>query len=90
MHSYKTWRQKFADFVPDVELTCGIVIVVVVSCVLSVVTHQFDVSEHLLSLDSNAVIKGHGKSFLQRVNHKNTVMFSKLFLSHTIFVVFTC
>lgn len=63
LNTFKTWRQKFAELVPDVELNCGIVIVVVVSCVLSVLAHHFDVSEHLFSLDSNVVIKGHGKRF---------------------------
>ncbi|KAI7793727.1 putative rhomboid domain-containing protein 2, partial [Triplophysa rosa] len=75
-HTLKNWRQKFADFLPDVELTCGIVVVVVVSCVLSVVTHHFDVSEHFFSLDSNAVIKGHVyKLITYCLYHKNMTSF---------------
>lgn len=88
MHtSFKNWRQKFAEFVPDVELTCGIVIVVVVSCVLSVLTNHYDVSEHFFSLDSNAVIKGHVyKLFTYCLYHKNI---TTLFLN-AIVMVYPC
>ncbi len=64
MHSaLKNLKKTFADFAPDIELTCGVVIVIVLACVFSVIPYYFDISEHFFSLESSAVISGHGELF---------------------------
>ncbi len=66
----KNWKKTFADFAPDIELTCGVVFVIVLSCVFSAIPYYLDISEHFFSLESSAVISGHGKSCLQLISHK--------------------
>lgn len=63
-NTLKNWKQTFAGFAPDLELTCGIVFVTVLSCVFSVIPYYLDISEQFFSLESSAVISGHGKSCL--------------------------
>lgn len=79
MHAtFKNWRQKFADFVPEIELTCGIGVVIALSCTLSVLTNFLDISEHFFSLESSAIVKGHGKRFFTNYNVRsqtNTVAY---------------
>ncbi|XP_055064017.2 rhomboid domain-containing protein 2 [Misgurnus anguillicaudatus] len=88
MHTtFKNWRQKFADFVPDVELTCGIVAVIALSCILSVLTNFLDISEHFFSLESSAILKGHVyKLFTYCLYPKNM---TNLFLN-AIVMVYPC
>lgn len=71
MHNtLKNWKQTFAGFAPDLELTCGIVFVIALSCVFSVIPCYSDISEQFFSLESSAVISGHGKSCLQYISPK--------------------
>ncbi|XP_043106211.1 rhomboid domain-containing protein 2 [Puntigrus tetrazona] len=75
----KSWKKTFADFAPDVELTCGVAIVIVLSCVFSAIPYYLAVSEHFFSLESSAVISGHVyKLFTYFLYHKNMML---LFLS---------
>lgn len=69
MHNtLKNWKQTFAGFAPDFELTCGIVFMIVLSCVFSVTPYYLSISEQFFSLESSAVISGHGKSRLQLIS----------------------
>ncbi|XP_073686229.1 rhomboid domain-containing protein 2 [Garra rufa] len=88
MHStLKNWKKTFADFAPVTELTCGVVIVIVLSCVFSVIPYNLDISEHFFSLESSAVISGHVyKLFTYFLYHKNM---THLFLS-AILMGFPC
>ncbi|KAI2659685.1 Rhomboid domain-containing protein 2 [Labeo rohita] len=74
-----SWKKTFADYVPDIELTCGVVIVIVLSCVFSVIPYYLNISEHFFSLESSAVTGGHVyKFFTYFLYHKNMI---HLFLS---------
>jgi len=64
LNTLKNLKQTFAGFAPDLELTFGIVFVIVLSCVFSFIPYYYDLSEHFFSLESSAVISGHGKSCL--------------------------
>ncbi|KAK9968463.1 hypothetical protein ABG768_002788 [Culter alburnus] len=88
MHNtLKNWKQTFAGFAPDLELTCGIVFVIALSCVFSVIPCYSDISEQFFSLESSAVISGHVyKLFTYFLYHKNMMNF---FLS-AILMVFPC
>lgn len=56
---------KISSSMSAFEFTSGVVFVVILSCVLSVVTNYFNISEHALSLESSVVLNGHGKILLQ-------------------------
>lgn len=88
MHNtLKNWKQTFTGFAPDSELTCGIVFVIVLSCVFSFIPYYFDLSDHFFSLESSAVISGHVyKLFTYFLYHKNMLNF---FLG-AILMVFPC
>ncbi|KAL1266425.1 hypothetical protein QQF64_002100 [Cirrhinus molitorella] len=88
MHStLKNWKKTFADLAPDIELTCGVVIVIVLSCVFSVIPYYLYISEHFFSLESSAVIGGHVYKLLTYfLYHKNMI---HLFLSGAL-MLFPC
>ncbi|XP_077098408.1 rhomboid domain-containing protein 2 [Siphateles boraxobius] len=87
LNTLKNWKQTLAGFAPDSELTCGIVFVIVLSCVFSFIPHYFDLSEHFFTLESNAIISGHVyKLFTYFLYHKNMIHF---FLG-AILMVFPC
>ncbi|XP_051973095.1 rhomboid domain-containing protein 2-like [Xyrauchen texanus] len=73
MHNtFKNWKHKFADLAPDFDVTCGIAVVIVLSCVLSVLTYYSDISDNFFSLESSDVLGGHVyKLFTYCLYHKN-------------------
>ncbi|KAG1970289.1 rhomboid domain-containing protein 2 [Pimephales promelas] len=87
LNTLKNLKQTFAGFAPDLELTFGIVFVIVLSCVFSFIPYYYDLSEHFFSLESSAVISGHVyKLFTYFLYHKNMIHF---FLG-AILMVFPC
>lgn len=86
MHNtLKNWKQTFTGFAPDSELTCGIVFVIVLSCVFSFIPYYFDLSDHFFSLESSAVISGHGKSCLPFIYYKFTIHVYNECVNHVMF-----
>ncbi|XP_076876405.1 rhomboid domain-containing protein 2 [Brachyhypopomus gauderio] len=78
--------QKFSNFVSALEFTSGIALVVVLSCVLTIVTKYLHISGDLLSLDSNVVLGGHiHKLFSYTFYHKDV---GHLFLGVALLVFF--
>lgn len=83
----KNWKQTCADLAPGVDLTCGIVFVIVLSCFVSAVPHCLDISGHFFSLESSAVISGHVYQLITYfLYHKNMVDF----LLGAVLMVFPC
>ncbi|TRZ01496.1 hypothetical protein DNTS_025940 [Danionella cerebrum] len=73
---FKTCKQTFVESAPSLEPTLGIVLLVLLSCVFSLVPHYVNISEHYLSLESSAVFRGRVyQLFTYFLYHENMTQF---------------